>query len=279
MTAPPAIDARFSLTVGEGPRAFRVEVDLALESGVLVLFGPSGAGKTLTLAALAGLRAVSSGHLRVAGVTLLDTARGISVAAHERRVGYVPQSQALFPFVDVAANVAFGLPRGERKGPRVKEQLRELGIEHLASARPASLSGGERQRVALARALLVSPRLLLLDEPFASVDEEASQSLRKLVREVIDRHHVPTVLVTHDVKEALQLGDVVVRFASGRTIETGAPREVLARHAVVVRGNSEGVELLEGGRARARLAEAIVEGPAEQIPSGPFVLCGEDASE
>jgi len=231
----PAIDARVAFTVGAGARAFHVEATLSLDSGVLVLFGPSGVGKTLTLLALAGLTPVTAGHVHVDGVALLDTARGRSIPVHERRIGYVPQSQALFPFLDVAANVGFGLPRvlgrGARhaRASRTHEWLVELGIAHLASAYPESLSGGERQRVALARALAVEPRLLLLDEPFASIDEDGAAALRDVVREVIRRHHVPAVLVTHDVDEAIALGDRLVRFARGKTAEAGDPRAMLGR--------------------------------------------------
>src|SRR5262249_8351464 len=156
-----------------------------------VLFGPSGVGKTLALQALAGLLPGVRGHVRVAGEVLLDTSRRVDVPAHARRIGYVPQQHALVPFLDVAGNVAFGLPPPERRGPRVTALLDELGLRALASARPGSLSGGERQRVALGRALAVEPRLLLLDEPFASIDEEGRAVLYKLVRTVIDRRRMP----------------------------------------------------------------------------------------
>jgi molybdate transport system ATP-binding protein len=227
-----AIEARLTVAVGSGPEAFHVNAELSLAAGVLVLFGPSGAGKTLTLRALAGLLP-STGYLRVGGETLLDSSAGVAVPAHQRRVGYVPQQQALFPFLDVAANVGFGLPRASRSGPRVARWLDELGIAHLASRRPATLSGGEAQRVALARALAVEPRLLLLDEPFASLDDEASAVLRRVVRAVILRHEVPAVLVTHDVDEAIFMGDELVRFARGRTLASGTPRALLGRNGAL----------------------------------------------
>jgi molybdate transport system ATP-binding protein len=259
-----ALDARLAIRVGEGERAFAVDAELALAAGVLVLFGPSGVGKTLTLGALAGLVRGARGHVRVRGATLLDSAAGLDVPAHERRVGYVPQQHALFPFLDVAGNVAFGLPRAERRAEnkKITALLDELGLARLAKARVEELSGGERQRVALGRALAVEPRLLLLDEPFASLDREGRAALGKLVRDLIDRRGVPAVLVTHDVEEALALGDRLVRFERGKAVEAGAPGDVLGRGAVVMEGVRSGpIEPIGAGRARVRLREAIVEGP------------------
>ncbi|APR87359.1 Ferric iron ABC transporter, ATP-binding protein [Minicystis rosea] len=262
-----ALDAHLVIAVGEGDRAFRVEADLALDAGVLVLFGPSGVGKTLTLQALAGLLHPVAGHIRVAGETLFDAARRVDVPAHARRVGFVPQQHALFPFLDVAGNVAFGLPRAERRGPRLTALLDELGLAQLASAKVASLSGGERQRVALARALAVDPRLLLLDEPFASIDQEGRAALRKMVRAVIDRRGVPAVLVTHDPEEAIALGDQLVRFTRGKTSAQGPPRALLARSdRVTIAGTIDGpIQPLGEGRALAKLRDAVIEGPAEAL--------------
>jgi ABC-type sulfate/molybdate transport systems ATPase subunit len=222
------------------------------------------------------LREVQEGHVRVQGQLFVDTAQGICLPPHRRGVGYVPQHQALFPFLDVAANVGFGLPRGERRGPRVVRLLQELGIAHLSSAIPSSLSGGERQRVALARALAVEPRLLLLDEPFASLDRAAAATLRVLVSEVVRRHHIPTLLVTHDADEAVAMGDRVVRFEAGRTVEAGRPAEVLARGEVTVRGRIERVEV-EEGVARAGLRDAVVEGAVGALREGAVEVQGQVA--
>ena len=263
-----ALEARFAVTVGGGDRAFSLDVELGLDAGVLVLFGPSGAGKTLTLHALAGLLPGVRGHLHVAGEVLLDSARGVDVPAERRRLGYVPQQHALFPFLDVAGNVAFGLPRRERRPARVAALLDELGLGDLAAAQPGSLSGGERQRVALARALAVEPRILLLDEPFASIDEDGRASLQKLVRAAIDRRRMPAVLVTHHPGEAMALGDRLVRFERGKTVAAGDPRAILARGArgITLAGTCRGpAQALGDGRARAHLDEAVIEGPEDRI--------------
>ncbi len=277
--SPPALSAQLTVIAGKGSEAFTVTSELTLDRGLLVLFGPSGAGKSLTLQALAGLIPPARGRILVQGEVLYDAERRISVPAQHRRIGYVPQLHSLFPFLDVTENVAFGLPRRERRrdNPRVLSMLEELGLARLARARPTSLSGGERQRVALARALIVEPRLLLLDEPFASIDQEGRAALRAALRAAIDRRGMPAVLVTHDADEALSLGDRLVRFERGRSTVSGAPAELLGRgKAISVAGEAQGeAESLDAGRARLRLREAVIEGPAmmfEGITAGAVKL-------
>jgi molybdate transport system ATP-binding protein len=263
--AVPALEARVSVVAG----SFTVEADLALDRGVLVLFGPSGAGKSLTLQSLAGLVKPLRGVVRVAGATLYDSERRVDVRPHLRAIGYVPQHHSLFPFATVAENVAFGLPRRERRrdNPRVVQLLEDLGIVALASARPGSLSGGERQRVALARALAVRPRLLLLDEPFASLDQDSRVTLRGVLRDALERSGTPAVFVTHDPDEALAIGDRLVRFERGRTTTAGAPASLLGRgHPVAVTGKAVGAPRATGdGRTEVTLRDAVVVGPAEAV--------------
>ena len=177
----------------------------------------------------------------------------------------MPQQPSLFPFATVAENVAFGLPRSERrKSPAILALMDELGIGHLADARPASLSGGERQRVAFARALAVKPRLLLLDEPFASIDRGGREALRRALKEALARHATPAVFVTHDEDEAIDVGESLVLFERGRTIASGSPASLLRRgRSVVVSGTIAGEPLpLDDGRARVALSDAVIEGPA-----------------
>jgi molybdate transport system ATP-binding protein len=262
-----ALSATLEVVVGSGDARFAVSAELSLARGVLVLFGPSGAGKSLTLQALAGLVRPRRGAVRVCGEVLFDSERGISVAPHKRRLGYVPQHHALFPFLTVEQNAAFGLSWSERrrKSREIAALLEELGVAHLARARPASLSGGERQRVALARALAVSPRLLLLDEPFSSIDEDGRAALRRTLREALERRDTPAVFVTHDPEEALSIGDAAVLFERGRTTRSGAPGALLpVGRPVVVAGVPAGAPRpLGDGRAAMALTEAVIEGPEE----------------
>jgi molybdate transport system ATP-binding protein len=227
----PALEAQYTIEVGDAETPFQISVELNLERGVLVLFGPSGAGKSLTLQALAGLRKPSSGFARLRGQTLFDVSKNFELPAHQRSIGYIPQQQNLFPFCSVWENVAFGLERAERRAdnPKLKQLMTELGIAHLANSRPKQLSGGERQRVALARALAVEPKLILLDEAFASIDGVGRRSMHTVLKSVLAKHDTPAVFVTHDPDEALTLGDRMVRYERGRTLESGAPAELLQR--------------------------------------------------
>jgi len=207
---------------------FELLASLRLDRGVLVLFGPSGAGKTLTLQALAGLRQPHRGRIRLHDQVLLDTERKMEVAAHRREIGYVPQHDSLFPFADVEQNVVFGLPRRLRdpNRPAVRDLMHRFGIDHLRRSRPQSLSGGERRRVALVRALTVDPRLLLLDEPFAGIDRAGRESLRATLLGTIQERQLPTVIVTHDREDAMRMGDLLIPYERGRTGPPLTPAEV-----------------------------------------------------
>ncbi|HRI70887.1 MAG TPA: ATP-binding cassette domain-containing protein, partial [Polyangium sp.] len=174
----------------------------------------SGSGKTLTLRSIAGFVRPVRGRLRVHEATFFDAAARIDVAAERRRIGYVPQDQALFPHLDVLGNVVFGLSRTERSKPaaEVDHVLEELGLSKLKQARISSLSGGERQRVALARALLVRPHMLLLDEPLSALDRRARREIQRYLQQVLETRELSAVLVTHDAEEAEMLGNVFVEF-------------------------------------------------------------------
>jgi ABC-type Fe3+/spermidine/putrescine transport system ATPase subunit len=193
---------------------------------VLVVLGPSGAGKTLLLETIAGLRSQQAGQISLAGtdITYLPPER--------RRIGLVFQDAALFPHLTVADNVSFG-PRasGMASPDGSGDLLRQLGIAHLADRSPRSLSGGERQRVALARALAIQPGLLLLDEPLSALDQPTREDMRTLLQLLLAQLEIPAAHVTHDRDEALSIGDDLAVIVSGQLRQTGPATQVVAEPA------------------------------------------------
>jgi molybdate transport system ATP-binding protein len=194
--------------------SFTLDISVRLDRLVTALFGPSGAGKTTVLDAIAGLRTPASGAITINNRVLFDSAARINVATHRRHVGYVAQDVALFPHMSVRRNVLYGRREGQKLSlPAV---ARMLEIEGLLDRRVPQLSGGERQRVALARALMSAPELLLLDEPLAAVDIERRRRILPYLERVRDELRVPIVYVTHDRSEASQLADEVIVLREGR---------------------------------------------------------------
>ncbi|MDQ6926193.1 MAG: ATP-binding cassette domain-containing protein, partial [Candidatus Eremiobacteraeota bacterium] len=199
---------------------FTLDVAFAVPSGVTALVGPSGAGKTLTLRAVAGLLRPDAGRVACAGRVLYDSAAGVDVPARGRRVGYVFQQYALFPHLSVGENVAYGLRDlpARARAARVAELLALIGLSGAELRRPRELSGGQQQRIALARALAPTPALVLLDEPLAAVDAPLRARLGDELFALHERTSVPMLLVTHDPAEARRIADVVVRLDGGRVV-------------------------------------------------------------
>lgn len=212
--------------------SFSLETSWEIGPGqVLVLFGPSGAGKSTTLRAITGLLRPVRGHVEVGGSVVYDSGDGVWVPTHKRRLGYLTQQYHLFPHLRVAANIAFGLQdQGSAAGrERVAELTGLFELDGLEERYPWELSGGQQQRVALARALASRPAMLLLDEPFASLDAELRRTLRRELRAMLAQSPVPVMLVTHDREEALALGDTVQVIDEGRALVTGDPLSVLGQ--------------------------------------------------
>jgi len=221
----------------------RLEVDLAPGS-VLVLFGPSGAGKTTVVKAIAGLAPPDRGIVRFAGETWTDVERGIHVSPQRRRVGLVFQEAALFPHLTARENIAFGLASraDDTRRKRVTELASMLGIDVVLDRAARSLSGGEAQRVALARAAAIAPKMLLLDEPFASVDAPTRSRLRRDVGELLRRTSTPAVMVTHDRTDAIAMGDFLAVIVDGRVRQLGTVADVFSRPADLDVAQSVGIE-------------------------------------
>ncbi len=208
--------------------AFRVEA-----AKVTALSGPSGAGKTSLVNMAAGLLRPDQGRIALEGETLFDSARGVNLPPEKRRLGYVFQDSLLFPHLSVRANLLYGqrlTPRPQRWA-MMSQVVELLGIAHLLERRPARLSGGEKHRVAIGRALLTSPRLLLLDEPLASVDQERKAEVLPFIAAVTREYVLPVLYVSHDPEEIEQLAHTVVVMAAGRVSAVLSVEEFAAQAA------------------------------------------------
>lgn len=208
---------------------FEYEAEFDAKDEILVLFGHSGAGKSLTLQFTAGLLRPDEGRIAIDGHGVFDSLSKVNLAPQARRVGYVVQELALFEHMNVADNVAFGLPRGTDRGKRVPELLHLLDLAGYEKRRPRSLSGGQRQRVALARAIAREAPLLLLDEPFSALDDSLRTSMRKELLRLRNELGLTILFVTHDLREAHFLADRVAVFDNGRILQIGPRDEIFKR--------------------------------------------------
>ena len=248
-------------------RSFELALALEVERETLALVGPSGAGKTTALRAVAGLVRPARGRIELDGTILFDAARGIDRPPEQRRVGLVFQEYALFPHLSVERNVAFG---GRERAAELLERFR---IAHLAKARPGELSGGERQRVALARALARDPAVLLLDEPMAALDAHTRADVRAELQELLRELALPTILVTHDFEDAAALADRVGVIAEGKVLQLGTPDQLVAAPGDAFVASFTGGNLLHG------FARPSSEGLTEVVLDGGAVVFSTDLAE
>lgn len=208
--------------------AFSLDVEFKAAAGITVLFGPSGAGKTLTLDCIAGFVRPGEGRILLDDEILFDGASGVHLPPQARHCGYVFQNYALFPHMTLRKNLEFAverLPRLERHR-KVTEMLEKFHLTEVSGRRPYELSGGQKQRCSIARALIGSPRLLLLDEPARGLDAPLRAELYAALRQVRQEFEIPVLLVTHDFEECFQLGEEMIVLRDGRVVQTGAPRKV-----------------------------------------------------
>jgi molybdate transport system ATP-binding protein len=209
---------------------FELSVQFASERGITALFGRSGAGKTSVVAMVAGLLRPDGGRIAIGGQVLFDSASGVDLPPERRRVGVVFQEGRLFPHLSVSANLRYGerlVARGERYASFDKV-VDLLGIGHLLDRRPVSLSGGEKQRVAIGRALLTSPRLLLMDEPLASLDGARKNEVLPFIARLSREFLVPILYVSHAIEEIIELADDLVVLDAGKVIACGTLEQVLS---------------------------------------------------
>lgn len=204
---------------------FDLAVDFQVDNHqILVLCGPSGAGKTTVLECLAGVRTPDRGSIELAGRVLYSSGLYTNVPARDRRVGYLFQDYALFPHMTVKQNILYGISSHQQTTPEnpnldYKLLLKSFGLEHLIDRFPAQLSGGEKQRVALIRALVVQPQLMLLDEPFSALDQQSKHKLRREIQNLHQNWQIPMVIVTHDEEDAQELGDMIISLHQGQIID------------------------------------------------------------
>ena len=240
-------ELQFGATVAE--RGFDVAFEVAAGE-VLAILGPNGAGKSTTLHVIAGLLSPDTGVVRLGGRAVTDTAAGIAVPTHDRRVGLLLQDPLLFPHLSVRANVEFA-PRSRGAGRAAARRsaapgLAEVGLAELADRKPAQLSGGQAQRVAIARALAAEPEVLLLDEPLAGLDVAVAASVRALLRRVCSADGRATVLITHDLLDVLTLADRVLVLEDGGVAEIGRVGDVLAAPRSMFGARIAGVNVVRG---------------------------------
>ena len=266
--------------------SFTLNIAASVDAEWLVLLAPSGSGKSLTLDLLAGIVTPDAGYVRQNGTPLFDAAQGINVAIRERHLGYVFQESALFPHLDVAHNISYGIPPGRNAEQVVARWLNFFHLEGRATAFPGELSGGQKQRVALARSLAGEPRLLLLDEPFSALDRRIRELLQRDLAALKAELTIPTILVTHDFAEAQVLGDRVAVLEHGQLLELGDKARLFARPRKHQTARFLGVENVLAAevrppvpgaaypwRARVGPLEVCLPADAPLAPAGAAYLC------
>ena len=264
---------------------FNLAPDFELGAEMAVLFGASGAGKSLTLRTLAGLVKPDEGTIHLNGHAIFDSEGEIDLAPQDRRIGYVPQHYALFPHQSIAKNIAFGLHdvSNSERDARVAELLTRMRLEPLADRKPGEVSGGQQQRTALARALARRPNMLLMDEPFAAVEEDLRAHLRQELLKIQKDFGIPVLLVTHSRAEAYALAERLIVLSEGKVVESGDRDDVFRRprtptvarlmgmtnilQATVI-GSSESELTADWGAYRLTIASPDLRAPGDPLTLG-----------
>lgn len=226
------IEARIGkkFAAGRDSVGFALDLELSAHAGITALFGPSGAGKTLTLDCIAGFMRPDTGRILIDDALVFDAPTGVHLRPQERRCGYVFQNYALFPHMTLRDNLAFGATscRSMERHRRVNEMLERFRLSDVAGRKPHEVSGGQKQRCSIARALIGSPRVLLLDEPARGLDAPLRLELYGILRQVRAEFGTPIVLVTHSLDECLELADEMVIVEEGSVTQSGRPAEISA---------------------------------------------------
>jgi molybdate transport system ATP-binding protein len=217
-----------SIKLKKKVKGFDLDVEWAVENEIAVLFGHSGAGKSMTLQLLAGLMTPDKGCIRSGESVLFDSSLRIDVPAYRRFFGYVFQDLALFPNMTARGNILYGakgLGKNERES-RFRTMIEIFHLKGLENKMPSEISGGQKQRVAFARSLIRMPRALLLDEPFSALDNKVRLEMRNFLKDIRLAFQIPVILVTHDIAEACTLADRIIVYSGGKIIRTGVPSDI-----------------------------------------------------
>lgn len=260
---------------------FTVDVDLSLGEELMVLFGPSGAGKTMVLRMISGLVEPDSGTVAIGERVVFDSRGGVNTPIRNRGVGYLFQDYALFPHMTVFENISYGISASSEKevNKRVAELVEVTRLTGLEGRYPRELSGGQKQRTALARTLATSPRILLLDEPFSALDHQVREKLRGDLLRVHEIYPVTTVLVTHDLEEAFMLGTRIAVLNEGRIEQFGGREEVFYRPATRNVARFMGVKNIFTGRVGAVVGDTLTIECPHLGPIKAHPPRGEDVAE
>ena len=275
------LDARIKKTLGE----FELDMKLKIPRGWGALFGRSGVGKTTDLRCIAGILRPDEGEIRISGRKVFSPVDGIDEPVRRRGIGMVPPGGALFPHLSVLENILFGSKRPDQgKAPSVQSVVEILEIGDLLKRLPREISSGERQRVAIGRAILSGPRLLLMDEPLANLDEPLRRKIVRYISRIKEELDLSCLYVTHALGEVLTLCDHVSVLDKGKVIGEGPPLEVLARPKSVALADLTGLENIlslevlghvpDGGLTRLRMGKEVLEVPLSDAPVGSSLRVG-----
>jgi molybdate transport system ATP-binding protein len=262
-----------TVDIGVARSEFTLEAQFTADTGITALFGESGAGKSTLLNAIAGLVRPDRGRITMDDMVFADAARGIHLPPHKRRIGYVFQDALLFPHFNVERNLRYGQWfRAEASRPaQFNEVVELLGIGALLARRPVTLSGGERQRVAIGRALMTEPRLLLMDEPLASLDIDRKREIMPYIEKLRDELGLPVIFVSHAVDEVARLADRVIMLKRGRIDAQGTPAEVLRPSPFAGEDRFSGISIITVQSIRYDEAYQLTEA---KHPAGVITLPG-----
>src|SRR5262245_11465285 len=243
-----------------GAGTFAMDAAFSTGSGITALFGRSGAGKTTVLSLIAGLSKAHAGRIAVDERVLYDSAAGIDLPAHRRRIGYVFQEGRLLPHLTVRQNLLYGRFFSPNGALPLEQAVQLLGLEQLLERRPANLSGGEKQRVAIGRALLADPAALLLDEPLASLDAPRRAEILYYIERLRDDVNIPIVYVSHSLDEVVRLADSIVLLSEGRVLGSGSVRDMTGRPELrPYLGRHEGGAVIEARVAAQDLESGLAQ--------------------